>query len=62
VAMKTVDRSRLEGVGSFLTRVDADIACGALNAAGIQAVVAADDAAGTGLRAAETGSDPRRAG
>ena len=42
-----MDQSRLEAVGSFLTRVDADLACGALNAAGIEAVVAADDAAGT---------------
>jgi hypothetical protein len=45
--MKSADQSRLEAVGQFLTRVDADIACGALNAAGIEAVVAADDAAGT---------------
>jgi len=45
--MKTMDQSRLEAVGQFLTRIDADIACGALNAAGIEAVVAADDAAGT---------------
>ena len=82
--MKTVDQSRLEAVASFLTRVDADIACGALNAAGIEAVVSADDAAGARphlwmsgvrilvraqdveqameiLRAAETGSGPRRA-
>ena len=44
---RTVDQSRLEAVGNFLTRVDADLACGALNAAGIEAAVAADDAAGT---------------
>ena len=38
---------RLETVGNFLNRVDAEIACGALQAAGIEAMVAADDAAGT---------------
>ena len=37
----------LETIASFLTRIDADIACGALQAAGIEAMVAADDAAGT---------------
>ena len=43
----TTDDAPLETVGSFLTRIDADIACGALQAAGIQAMVSADDAAGT---------------
>ncbi len=43
----TMDDTRLETVASFLTRVDADLACGALQAAGIPAMVAADDAAGT---------------
>jgi hypothetical protein len=38
---------RLETVGNFLNRVDAEIACGALQAEGIEAMVAADDAAGT---------------
>ena len=45
--MQTENNSRLETVGQFLNRVDADIACGALQAAGIEAVVSADDAAGT---------------
>ena len=43
----TSNNARLETVASFLTRVDAEIACGALQAAGIPAMVAADDAAGT---------------
>ena len=38
---------RIETVGNFLNRVDAEIACGALQAEGIEAMVAADDAAGT---------------
>jgi len=42
-----MDDVRLETVATFLTRVDADLACGALQAAGISAMVAADDAAGT---------------
>jgi hypothetical protein len=45
--MNPLDDSRIEAVGMFLTRVDADIACGALVADGIDAFVAADDAAGT---------------
>lgn len=45
--MATMDNTRLEAIGMFLTRVDADIARGALQAAGIPATVAADDAAGT---------------
>jgi hypothetical protein len=42
-----MDETRLEAVGWFLTRVEADIACGAIQAIGIPAVVTADDAAGT---------------
>jgi hypothetical protein len=41
-----MDETHVEVVGSFLTRVDADLACGALQAAGIAAMVSADDAAG----------------
>ncbi len=41
------DDSRFEVIGNFLTRVDAEIARGALLAEGIEATVAADDAAGT---------------
>ena len=43
----TIDDDRLETIGNFLNRVDAEIACGALEAAGIEAMVSADDAAGT---------------
>lgn len=39
--------ARVEAVGMFLTRVDAEIARGALEAEGVEATVAADDAAGT---------------
>jgi hypothetical protein len=42
-----MDDADLETVANFLTRVDAEIACGALQAAGIPTMVAADDAAGT---------------
>ena len=42
-----VDTPEIEEVGRFLNRVDADLACGALQAAGIEATVSADDAAGT---------------
>jgi len=42
-----MDDADLETVASFLTKVDADLACGALENAGIPAMVAADDAAGT---------------
>lgn len=42
-----MDDDRLETIGNFLNRVDAQLACGALEAAGIEAVVSADDAAGT---------------
>lgn len=45
--MTTRDDSRFEVIGNFLTRVDADLARGALEAEGIEATVAADDAAGT---------------
>ena len=45
--MDTVDDSKFEVIGNFLHRVDADIARGALEAEGIEATVAADDAAGT---------------
>lgn len=41
-----MDDTRLEAVGNFLTRVDAELACGALQAAGIAAMVSADDAGG----------------
>lgn len=42
-----MDEPDLETVASFLNRIDADLACGALQAAGIQSMVAADDAGGT---------------
>ena len=42
-----MDHVELEPVRSFLNRIDADLACGALQAAGIEAVVSADDAGGT---------------
>lgn len=45
--MDTPDDSKFEVIGNFLHRVDADIARGALEAEGIEATVAADDAAGT---------------
>jgi len=38
---------RIEAIGAFLNRIDADLARGALEAEGIVATVAADDAAGT---------------
>jgi uncharacterized glyoxalase superfamily protein PhnB len=41
------DDATLETVANFLNRIDAELACGALQAAGISAMVAADDAAGT---------------
>lgn len=41
-----MDETSFEVVGAYLTRVDADLACGALQAAGIPAMVSADDAAG----------------
>ena len=41
-----MDDTPLEVVGTFLTRIDADLAHGALEAAGIPATVAADDAGG----------------
>ena len=37
----------LETVATFLTRVDADLACGALRAAGIDATITDDDGGGT---------------
>ena len=42
-----MDDTRIEVVGTFLTQIDADLAHGALEAAGIPATVAADDAGGT---------------
>ena len=42
-----MDDTSLEVVGSFLNRIDADLARGALEAADIPATVSADDAAGT---------------
>lgn len=41
-----MDDIRFEVVGTFLTKIDADLAQGALEAAGIAATVAADDAGG----------------
>ena len=40
------DRERLVVVRTFLNRIDADLAQGALEASGIDAMVAADDAEG----------------
>lgn len=36
-----------EVVATFLNRIDADLACGALQSAGIDAMISDDDAAGT---------------
>jgi hypothetical protein len=43
---KTFDQDRLVVVRTFLNRIDADLAQGALEAAGIDAIVGADDAEG----------------
>jgi hypothetical protein len=43
---KTLDRDQLVVVRTFLNRIDADLAQGALEAAGITAMVGADDADG----------------
>ena len=43
---KTSDPDRLVVIRTFLNRVDADLAQGALEAAGISAMVGADDADG----------------
>jgi len=43
---KTFDQNRLVVVRTFLNRIDADLAQGALESAGIDAMVAADDAGG----------------
>ena len=43
---KTVEQDRLVVVRTFLNRIDADLAQGALEAAGIDAMVGADDAEG----------------
>ena len=43
---KTLDPERLVAVRTFLNRIDADLAQGALEAAGITAMVGADDADG----------------
>jgi hypothetical protein len=43
---KPVDPARLVVVRTFLNRIDADLAQGALEAAGIDAMVGADDAEG----------------
>ena len=40
------DRERLVAVRTFLNRIDAELAQGALEASGIDAMVAADDAEG----------------
>jgi putative signal transducing protein len=42
-----MDSTDVVEVGRFLNRIDADLAWGALQAAGIPAIVSADDAAGT---------------
>ena len=42
-----MDNTDVVEVGRFLNRIDADLARGALQAAGIAAIVSADDAAGT---------------
>ncbi len=41
-----MDDSRLVAVGDFPNRIDAEIAQGALEAAGIESMVSADDAGG----------------
>jgi len=63
-----MDDASLEVVGSFLNRVDAELARGALEAADIPATVSADDAAGTrphlwlgGVRVLVTVADAERA-
>jgi len=63
-----MDDASLEVVGSFLNRVDAELARGALEAADIPATVSADDAAGTrphlwlgGVRVLVTAADAERA-
>jgi hypothetical protein len=63
-----MDDAPLEVVGSFLNRVDAELARGALEAADIPATVSADDAAGTrphlwlgGVRVLVTAADAERA-
>jgi len=43
---KATDQERLVVVRTFLNRIDADLAQGALEAAGIDAMVGADDAEG----------------
>jgi hypothetical protein len=43
---KPLDQDRLVVVRTFLNRIDADLAQGALEAAGIDAMVGADDAEG----------------
>ena len=63
-----MDDAPLEVVGSFLNRVDAELARGALEAADIPATVSADDAAGTrphlwlgGVRVLVAAADAERA-
>ena len=63
-----MDDAPLEVVGSFLNRIDAELARGALEAADIPATVSADDAAGTrphlwlgGVRVLVTAADAERA-
>lgn len=63
-----MDDTSLEVVGSFLNRIDADLARGALEAADIPATVSADDAAGTrphlwlsGVRVLVPAADAERA-
>lgn len=41
-----MDDTRFEVVGTFLTKIDADLAHSALEAAGIEATVSADDMGG----------------
>jgi hypothetical protein len=45
--MQAVADSRLITIRTFLTRIDADLAAGALAAAGIDALVRPDDCGGT---------------
>jgi hypothetical protein len=63
-----MDDASFEVVGSFLNRIDAELARGALEAADIPATVSADDAAGTrphlwlgGVRVLVAAADAERA-
>ena len=63
-----MDDSRLVAVGDFPNRIDAEIAQGALEAAGIESMVSADDAGGmrpnlwlSGVRLMVRDEDAKRA-